>query len=460
MESKKRLVVVLTLCFLARMSLFVAVRPWAPDVTADVILKLDAGGYHELAVTLYKYHQFANEENGPRQALRTPLYPAVVGFIYMLFGERPWVVLLFQVLLDTLSCLFLFLIVTRMANVESAFYTCIFYALDPFLILHSNKLYSDILFVFLLTVSFYFFSCILSGNSRFRCKTSIAISATALGMAILTRPIAQYVPLLFVLAMVVILRRNIRSVVQYTLIAVLFLSIAVLPWLYRNYVSFGSLSLSTSGDFNLLVLNAAPIEAERVGHQSVKDVKELLLAEARSLVVQDGRSPEDLNPFELARYQRKVAIKYLKQMPLSVVRHSLSGIFRLFMGLSTGDYGTILQISPKESSFEAPLYPNLLDLVRQWFLHRTLEEKVLGLYSITYLVTTYALLILGLYVAWVRGDRRFAVICVGMVLYFSILTGAAGRPRLKLPLIPFYLGFAGIGLQSLLSSIRNRSRKS
>ena len=46
-----------------------------------------------------------------------------------------------------------------------------------------------------------------------------------------------------------------------------------------------------------------------------------------------------------------------------------------------------------------------------------------------------------------RTHRAFTIFCVLTVCYFIVLSGAGGWTRYKLPAIPFYLGFVGLGIE-------------
>jgi hypothetical protein len=91
-------IALLALC--VRLVFFLLVRPWSPAVESGFVLQGDARGYHELATTLLTQHRLAYGATDAPNALRTPGYPVFVAALYALFGWHPWVVMLFQILLD------------------------------------------------------------------------------------------------------------------------------------------------------------------------------------------------------------------------------------------------------------------------------------------------------------------------------------------------------------------------
>ena len=143
---------IVLLCILLRLAFFISVRPWNNEVEHKLLEK-DALEYNVLAVNILNYHQFSYTENGPPNSFRTPGYPFYLAAVYFIFGQAPWVVLLTQIFIDTFSCIILYFLFLRIFNIKIALIASLFYALDPFLILHTSTLLSDILFVFLLILA-------------------------------------------------------------------------------------------------------------------------------------------------------------------------------------------------------------------------------------------------------------------------------------------------------------------
>jgi len=107
-----------------RFLFYAAVKPWDPDVTDKLVLH-DEGNetyiHHKLAAALAEHRQWKPELN------IKPGYILFVGLLYRIFGESPWIVLLFQVLIDTASCIFLFVTIAKLLNSKVALYSSIFY---------------------------------------------------------------------------------------------------------------------------------------------------------------------------------------------------------------------------------------------------------------------------------------------------------------------------------------------
>ena len=119
------------LCLSLRLMFFFAVGPWDSSVVERRILRGDALEYHLLAKSLVEDHRYAGQTHYQLDAIRTPGYPLFVGFVYLLFGKLPWIVLLTQIFLDSISCVLLYNIVALSISPKAAVPCAFMYAADP-----------------------------------------------------------------------------------------------------------------------------------------------------------------------------------------------------------------------------------------------------------------------------------------------------------------------------------------
>lgn len=451
-ERPQFAVVILVTCLFTRLLLFTISRPWVPSNAEEVILQYDAVGYHALALTLIHHAQFALEEGGEPEALRTPGYPLYIGFLYTIFGEKPWIVLLSQILLDGISCLLLFALVEQALSSEIALYAGLFYALDPHLILYSNHLLSETLFVFFCVLFFYFFWNSISRKAGRGQITYLSWSALFLGMATLVRPVSQFLTLVILVIILVLVRGEIRKRLKQVAVFAAVFVLSLSPWLIRNYITFNVLSLSSAADYNLLLLHVASFETERRGLQDKRVAQDLLRSEASDLMREDGLNPDDLRPygFIATRYYRNLAVQYIRDYPDYFVKHYVTGVLHFFIELDTPNYARYLHIPVTE--FYVKGHPNIFILIRNWFSQKTLAEIAIGVCIGLYLVACYTSVTIGvLAIRNSQYDRVLLYCCAAITLYFALITGAAGWARFRVPSIPFYIIFAGIGVASLKS---------
>lgn len=447
-----------TLALLAlsvRLAFFVRAAPWTPACESAVILQGDALGYHQIATTMLANHRFARATHGAPEALRTPGYPAFVAICYTLAGPRPWAAILAQIGLDVLIALLVgWLVAARLGSRVGAF-AALAYSLDPLAIQHANLLLSETLFVFwIVLASVALIPALVAGPTALSARRAFAAGAS-IGAAILTRPVAVFLPL--VLLPLVWGGREVRTALVMRRVAAWLLGAALLvvPWIVRNDRVFHHAEISTSGAYNLLVLQAAPVEADlrRVTVQSAVDS---LLREADLLCIREhGRSSTD--PFTQSECWNRLALRCLRAHSLLSAKHFATGLVFSFANVGTAGLAQILRIPSSGHSVRVHEARSAAALVRDWFASKSMAQISLGLAIGAYLACTFLLLSIG---ACRRvGSRAFGRwegFCVAMILYFALVAGAVGEARFRLPAVPFYAGFIGLGAATIIDFVRRR----
>lgn len=433
---------ILPLCLGLRLTVFLVMQPWAYSVREQIILQNDSPLYHRLACNLLDYGGFLSDGTGGPPGLnpapvkgqpddlRTPLYPLFIAAVYALLGRMPWAVCAVQILLDTLTCALLFLVLRKALGERPAAIAALFYALDPFIILYSCALLTEILFLFFVVAAFgVYVALIRDGRHSFR-PLGYALLGLVLGGATLIRPISQYLPAVLVLFVLYAERHRWKTALLSVVALVAAFALALSPWLVRNEKTFGRPALTYIGAWDLLALNAAMTEAPK-RMLDVMAVQSDLLAEADRLVIADGRNPEELSNLEKSAYWQDLALRYVMKDPVRFGWYHIKGMGRVLFGLGTGDFARMLRVreATDASSGKTPF---------QWAIAPLL---------LAFLIITYAGAVAGLIIGWRTEDRRVLILCMLLALYFVSATGALGVVRLKLPAIPFYLPFTGIGLK-------------
>lgn len=443
-SNRISILIVLSLCLVLRLSFFAAFQPWQEQTEKQEVLKIDALGYHELATNLLQNKSFSYEVNGKPDALRTPGYPLFIAAIYSVFGNAPWVVMLFQIVLDTVTCLILMLTLSRLFTHRVAFVSSLFYALDPFLVFYCSTLLSDILFVFLLVLSSYAFAAAYRSGPGGKGDWYYASYGLLLGIATLVRPISVYILLLLALFFFAGYWKDKTRAIRLTAICSITFFLAIFPWLFRNYVTFDRLSLSTSGQFNLLFYWAEPIEMERLNIDRASAEK-LLDAEVEREVVSDGLDLQKVNQFQVADIYQRLAIRIFSKNPLSFVKTYTKGIIFNFLNLNTEGFAHHLHM--RTAGVDKRWYSSYKDMLSDFISKKPPEAIVIGGLILFFLAITYSLSVVGFVASWSRYDHKVLLFLFLMSSYFILLTGANGNCRFKLPSLPFYLCFAGTGFE-------------
>lgn len=451
---KIRLGSVLLFCLVLRIIFFWIMQPWRIAVEKEIILKGDANGYHKLAKTIINHHRFAYDVKSESEVLRTPGYPLFVSLIYVLFGIRPWVVLLFQILFDTSICFIFFSIIQRLLDTKIALISSLLYSLDPLFTLYSCMLISDIFFVFFIVLGFYFF---IRGIINKGSKSSLiffGFTGFFLGFATLIRPISLYLPFLYVVFLLIHYRYKIKPTVQYAITILFFFILTLIPWIYRNYTNFNNFSISTSFSYNLLILVVTPIEM-KYRNEKAPVVQKELLNEADNMIISCGKNPKELTPFQRANYWHRLALKYITKKPFEFIQLYLKGIIRTFFNINTEGYSHLHGLSRYD--LDNRMHSSFSDMFHEFSLKKCFISIFIVLPALLYffyLLITYLLFIVGFFTILSQRSELpksllFFALCIAA--YFIIISGAAGLVRFKLPSIPFYLIFSGIGANKILN---------
>ncbi len=253
--------------------------------------------------------------------------------------------------------------------------------------------------------------------------------------------------------MLVSLRKNIRKGLRFTAIFAVIFILSLSPWIVRNYITFNVLSISSSPDYNILLLYVAPFVAEQQ-NQDIKIVYNSLRSEVEALMSQDGLDSHEFNrhDFRVTKYYRELGIKYIRNYPIDFVKHYAIGIVHFFFNLDTRVYAKYLGLPNAEIHIKG--HTNVLILMKNWIRQKTLGEKVVGLWISLYLLICYISAAAGIFAGRKNYHKTFLLYSGITILYFVLITGTAGLARFRLPSIPFYLVFVGIGVVLLEKQLR------
>jgi 4-amino-4-deoxy-L-arabinose transferase-like glycosyltransferase len=425
-----------------RLAMFLMVGSWRPDVERDVIIKSDSRLYHELASYLVEHGTFF------REPIRTPGYLLYVAGFYALFGEHPVAPIAGGILLDLAICWLCWLIAGRFIGERVAGWAALFYALDPGAILFSNMLMSDTLFTLLLAGG------IVLGERGFRVGDrgrSLRLHAGAsalLGLAALTRPIGLYL-IPFYLLMIIWHERRFPATAAMKCGAVLLIFLlAVAPWYYRNHREYGVVEFSSSGPLNLFHLYALPTEMLRSKVGPDAAMANIYAGSGSSM---DADSTTAASAFEFHHRLGAVARRYLLAHPGQFAGATAIGIGQMYLNSGSGGYAFLLgaqgrKLDMKEAAGQYGVVGGAGATISR---KSPVELAVLGASSLFHLVE-YALALLGLWALRRRWREPRIAFLIGAIVCYTLLIGASGTMRFKLPVTPLYVGLAGAGCVALL----------
>lgn len=214
----------------------------------------DAAIYNTLARNLIDRGCFCLYGTHPSFS-RPPLWPFVMAIIYFFAGKVPFYAQLFYCFLGAGTCVIIYLFTRDLFGRRAALFSGILAAVYPCLFIYDGWLYTESLYIFILTACVYLLyklqflppARLSSSGSRWFSHSwqmlrqqRVAIGCGFLiGLAALARPNGIFLIALVAIWGIVIIRAKIlpwKYVLQNFLIIVCLAALIILPWTYRNYL--------------------------------------------------------------------------------------------------------------------------------------------------------------------------------------------------------------------------------
>ena len=95
-------------------------------------------------------------------------------------------------------------------------------------------------------------------------------------------------------------------------------------------------------------------------------------------------------------------------------------------------------------------------MVKEFVSQKGTTGIVIAALFIPYFVVSYLVQSVGFMVSWKRYNWGALVWCLLMAAYFVFVSGVGGSARFKIPSMPFYMVFTGIGITYLREKMRKR----
>ncbi|MDR3665988.1 MAG: glycosyltransferase family 39 protein [Ignavibacteriaceae bacterium] len=421
------LLVILLLAFIIRMIYFVSLQPWNNDVINKSVLAYDAGGYHNMALGLLFDHSFNN-----CGSIRTPVYPIFLAVCYLISGKTIWFALFVQIIINLLTLLLTYKIALEFFTKEIALISVLLLALDNHQSEFTVSLVTETLFTFIFISSIYFLCVGLI--KRKKTIKYLAIGGCLLGLATLTRPITFLFPVaavIFIVGYYLIFNKAGSSKIRFKMctvnsfIYVVFFLLTISPWLYRNYVLYNEVQLTSITGSNLLFYNVAITDTIKTG-RPMKEAQAYFKQKASAL----GADTSDLHSFKNSQIYSQMAIKYIKNNIFLYGKSYLKGMINLFY-----DVNRFSDIKTK---------PGITRYKSTGFL--------------IYFAVIYFFTIIGV-ISSVKKKQLITLLFLIIIFYFDAITGVIGESRFRIPIMPFIYIFCSIGFVPFYTLIVNKFSK-
>ena len=354
-----------------------------------------------------------------------PGYPTFIAGVYGVTGRSVTHVLVAQIVLSVATVVLTYLLAARLVGRGPALLAAFVLALDPISITMSNVFESEALFATLYVLS----ALVWIRGLRRRSMFDIGVVGGLLGLSVLVRAIALYVPVVLVPATFALASgsRFRRALTAGALL--LAFAVPVGFWLARNASETGVATISTTQGINLKEYRAAGALAIDSGI-SLGQARQILDAEVAR------RTRPGMNVAEVSQIQTSVALHTLVQHPKGAVLTTIEGFGRVLFG---------------------PGRAELLRLVRGYISPRNATDDALLAAEAGLLFATLGLALVGV-VSLVRTRVWLPLVCTVSFAFYDILlaSGAEGDARFRMPSMPFIAVLAGVGGIVLLRSLRGR----
>ena len=294
------------------------------------LTNIDSNQYWQIAENIKNHSTFSLSSTPPLlpDHSRTPLYPLFISLLKRLGLDVSGIIFI-QILVSAATCLLvIFLTYKLLGSWKPAYLAGAIVAFDIPSIVYSNSLLTETVFTFFLTVSILFWVLYFKEPEKI---SPLLISGASMGLAILCRPIAAFLPLVIVLLFFLFSKHTKVNIFPRALLYLALCFLVVSPWLARNQFVFGTPILSTIGYNNLLHYRAAGVYSVKKGISLSKSQK--LLGER---VKSEFQGNKELEPIKYNKFEAKIGTSIiLENLQIYIRNHILSNFNMLFKPLKS-----------------------------------------------------------------------------------------------------------------------------
>ena len=431
-----------------------------PEASPYPLVAGDSSYYANWADALLTRHAYEDQDGAPLR-VQPPGYPALLAGIKAVTGSVAPVVIL-QILLAAFAAVLIWRMARTLVPLPYALVPAFLYAVDPMVVFTDSAVMSDGLFSSLLVCIVYlvFFSHVKS-------VVRWGSAGLLLGIAIMIRPIAQF--LIIVFPALYLLRSRffgateevsrVKSISVFLVVCALILT----PWMARNQRTFGSFEISVLGPHNLLYNDVRGFLAWRALEEASTPMPAILVMRRVSnpvFAAVDGTIAKGLAEItpqgeNVANYEGRLAISYILHDPIRYTYFHAVNTIPFFLSSSVASYGQIVRQLRDNEGFFAPVTLSILDSLgrirhpenARSFIDAVQKLAPIGLEMFWWLIVTLA----AIAAAVLRRKDFTIILCAVLVLYFAALTGPMSNSRYRIPAEPYLLILAVAGAHAILN---------
>lgn len=444
MNNKYRMIIALFLiASILRLLLFIVVGPWQDEVWTRISVLFDAPRYHRIAINLVENNVFSISELPPYapDMFITPIYPFFLASFYYIFGYKPYIAILLQCVIGSMTCILAYKIGRMCFGEKIAFGAGLLVAFEYSSILFANLLTTETLFTFIFIMHIYFLCRFIYSNDN----KMLVISSLFLGISTLCRPVSVYFFLFVIGVFFLHFRKHLRKgIFKYSILALVFL-LTIAPWVVRNYIVSGKFLVSSAQErvlyWNLPHLfNGLEASEEGVPPREVRRIPNPSNDPSRTRSDNQGM-PTKTNSMRAV---------------LSDSRRYVDGMMRFFLITGSSGYPEILGL-PYYKIQKEDWHKGLWEVLKTIIQKKSVLEWFIVCFSISFLFFIYSTMFFGIYVAIKKINITYIVLFISIILYFAIAAGPFGyNSRYRVPIMPYILLLSSYGSIQLQGIFRKR----
>jgi hypothetical protein len=337
--NKLLILAIMLCCFLVRRGVFPQLvnRYKLFYVSAYWVTEID--GWAAIGKNLANGEGFRNNK-GEITAVRGPVYPFYLAFIFKLFGDKKGVpiAVTMQMVLDSLNCWLIWRLALRLFGCRyTAALAASMWAIYPPGMIHNLCLFSEPLFTLILILFNLSMLSLMENLSWPR----FFLSGALLGLAVLCRPIPVYFPLFLLPLLIWLFREQFGKVWRYSLVFLFGFSLILSPWVVHNYRHFKRfIPASTFLGFNWYY---SLVRIEKPNYLKLDEFYdwEEILQLSRQRFSALGINLEEKNEAEQDQIFRQEAWKLIKKYPYRYLAIFLNRLSTIWLNLDARGYSRL-----------------------------------------------------------------------------------------------------------------------
>ncbi len=434
----RNLILIFFIALSLRLVLFVLVTPWQENVEKGIILAFDdASGYHNIALLLAQDKPF-------NKVYDRALYQYFIVFLYSIFGSKPYTVIIFQIIMGALTCVFLYKITQRILPEKIALFAGLFLAFEYSSILYTNHLLTETMFTFLFIIHVYLLI-------KFLMEKDIKIliySAIFLGLSTHIRSIGLYFLIFLIPPFFLYFKDNLRRGILSFLILSSVFFIIIAPWMVRNYIVADKFVFSP--------------DQGRAKYWFFPNLMNIVEPPSKNRYYIDNRGEIHY----LGHFNTEIQNKNIPKLKRYInaigadMKSITKGMLRFLFATNSGGYPKILGYPAHTLSTET-WEKGLLEMIKFSIREKTMLEIFFLFMGISILIYFYTTIPVGIYFALKKKEFEKIVLFVFIFLYFLMASSGPSateviNPRHKIPIIPYLIILSCYGLTELMSRLCSR----